>query len=155
MIPDLNNKLSILGFALPKISDTVGAYEAVTLANRFVYISGQLAFKEDGTLITGFVGRDISIEEGVVAAERCALGIIAQISKNMNDKKLDFDGMVSLQGYISCDADFTKHSIVINGCSNLLLKTLGELGKHSRIAVGVSSLPLGSAVEISAIAKVK
>jgi enamine deaminase RidA (YjgF/YER057c/UK114 family) len=37
---------------------------------------------------------------------------------------------------------------VLNGCSDLLVAVFGDRGRHARAAVGVSSLPLGAAVEI-------
>ena len=40
---------------------------------------------------------------------------------------------------------------MVNGASDLLVEVLGEKGRHTRAAVGVSSLPLGCAVEIEAI----
>jgi enamine deaminase RidA (YjgF/YER057c/UK114 family) len=40
---------------------------------------------------------------------------------------------------------------VIYGASNLLVEILGLKGRHTRVAVGCASLPLGAAVEIDAI----
>lgn len=155
MVPELNNKISALGLKMPKIAIPVGSYEAVLIVDRFVYVSGQLAFREDRSVITGLVGKDLTLDDGVFAAERCGLGLISLMSKVIEEKGLIFDCMIAIQGFVACEMNFTQHPKIINGSSNLLLSVLGDQGKHSRIAVGVSSLPLGSAVEVSAIAKVK
>jgi enamine deaminase RidA (YjgF/YER057c/UK114 family) len=40
------------------------------------------------------------------------------------------------------------------GCSDLLFELFGDAGKHTRVAAGFASLPLGSAVEIDMIVEV-
>jgi len=47
--------------------------------------------------------------------------------------------------------EFSQHPKVINAASDLFFEIFGEKGKHSRIALGVSSLPLNSMTEIDAI----
>ena len=56
-----------------------------------------------------------------------------------------------LNGYVNASPDFTDHPKVINGASDLMVELLGDKGRHTRIAVGCASLPLGAAVEIDAI----
>ena len=58
---------------------------------------------------------------------------------------------LKLGGFVNAAPDFTDHSKVINGASDIMAGTLGESGKHTRFAIGVSSLPLGSSVEVDAI----
>jgi enamine deaminase RidA (YjgF/YER057c/UK114 family) len=43
----------------------------------------------------------------------------------------------------------------VNGASELLLSVFGEQGKHARAAVGCSSLPADSPVEIEMIVEVE
>jgi enamine deaminase RidA (YjgF/YER057c/UK114 family) len=43
---------------------------------------------------------------------------------------------------------------VINGCSDLLERVFGALGRHARSAVGMGSLPGNISVEIEAIFEV-
>jgi enamine deaminase RidA (YjgF/YER057c/UK114 family) len=56
-------------------------------------------------------------------------------------------------GFVNCEATFVEHPRVINGASDLLVKIFGEKGRHARAAVGMSSLPLDSAVEVELIAE--
>jgi enamine deaminase RidA (YjgF/YER057c/UK114 family) len=44
-----------------------------------------------------------------------------------------------------------EHPKVINGASDFLIEIFGEIGRHSRVAVGVNSLPLNAPVEIDFI----
>jgi enamine deaminase RidA (YjgF/YER057c/UK114 family) len=56
---------------------------------------------------------------------------------------------------VNAKDDYTDHSKVINGCSNLLVEVFGDKGRHARAACGFSSLPLGAAVEIEMIVEVE
>ena len=49
-------------------------------------------------------------------------------------------------------AGFTHQPAVANGASELMKEVFGEDGKHARVAVGVSELPLGAPVEVDAVA---
>ncbi len=62
--------------------------------------------------------------------------------------------IIKITGYVNCDQNFTDHPKVINGASDLLIKIFGEKGKHTRVAVGVNSLPLGSPVEVDFIIQI-
>jgi len=59
--------------------------------------------------------------------------------------------LLRLNGFVNSAPDFTDHPKVINGASNLMVDILGDKGRHTRIAVGCASLPLGAAVEIDAV----
>ena len=59
--------------------------------------------------------------------------------------------MISLTGTVNATPDFTQHTQVIDGASDLLVEVFGDAGKHARLAVGVSSLPADMALEIQAI----
>ena len=58
---------------------------------------------------------------------------------------------VKITGFVNSIDKFEDHPKVINPASELMVNVFGEQGKHARAAVGVSSLPLGVAVEIEAI----
>ena len=60
---------------------------------------------------------------------------------------------IRLSGYVNSDPTFTDQPMVINAASDMLANIFGDAGKHSRLAVGVCSLPLGSAVEIEFLVK--
>ena len=59
--------------------------------------------------------------------------------------------VIKLGGFVNSTADFTGQPEIVNGASNLMVDVFGEeVGMHARAAVGMSSLPLGVAVEIDA-----
>jgi enamine deaminase RidA (YjgF/YER057c/UK114 family) len=99
------------------------------------------------------VGKDLSIEQGQEAARLCVINGLAQLKAHLGS--LDrISRIVKVTGFVNCEADFTDHPKVINGASDLLVKVFGDNGKHARAAVGMSSLPLDSAVEVEFIAEI-
>ena len=58
---------------------------------------------------------------------------------------------VRISGFVNSNPEFTEQPKVINAASDLLVEIFGDMAKHSRIAVGVASLPLNSTVEIDMV----
>lgn len=142
-------RLSALGLKLPEPVAAVANYVPALISGSQLYVSGQIAIGPEGPL-KGKLGADLDIEGGQNAARLCCLNILAQAKAALGS--LDRIGQViRLTGYVNSTPDFTDHPKVINGASDLMVAVLGECGRHSRAAVGVSSLPLGVAVEIDAI----
>ena len=136
---------------LPKAADPVGSYVATKIIDNLLYISGQISIDEKGSLIKGKLGKDINVDEGYLAAERCAINIISQAKKACNGDLNKIKGCVKLTGFVNSTDDFIEQPKVINGASDTISKVFGEIGKHTRAAVSVNSLPLGVAVEVDAI----
>jgi enamine deaminase RidA (YjgF/YER057c/UK114 family) len=150
----IEEKLTLLGITLQRPSKTAGSYVPLVKTGNLVFVSGQLPIEQGSNplkvMFKGKVGRDISISDGKQAAKLCAINALAQIK----DAKLNLDDIkrfVKLSGFVNCDPSFSSHPEVINGASDFLVQLFGEKGKHSRVAVGMSSLPLDSAVEIDFI----
>lgn len=153
MAGKIAQKLSDLGITLPKAAAPVAAYVPTVEMGGLLHVSGQLPFI-DGALVTGHLGGDVSLEQGVAAARACGLMLIAQIEAALGD--LDrVERIVKLGGFVSSTANFTDQPKVINGASELMAEVFGDAGKHARSAVGVSALPLGAAVEVDAIIAVQ
>ncbi len=119
-----------------------------------VYISGQLPMENGKLKFSGKVGQDITIEKGTEAARLCAYYILAQLKAAVGDFSR-VRQCIKVSGFVNSLPDFTLHSQVINGASDLLVEFFQEKGKHTREAVGVSSLPLGAAVEVGAIFEIE
>ena len=83
------------------------------------------------------------------------LELVASLKRAVGD--LDrVKRIVKVNGFIAVsDASVTNLPVVLNGCSNLLGEIFEERGVHARVAVGVTSLPLGVPVEIDLIAQVE
>ena len=81
--------------------------------------------------------------------------VIAQLKVACNG---DLDRVVQalqIRGFVSCSADFTGQSGVVNGASDLFRDVFGEAGLAARAALGTNSLPLNAAVEIESIWEIK
>ena len=146
-------KLAELGLTLPAAAAPVAAYVPVVIAGGLAYVSGQVSFA-DGALIKGRLGEDVTLEQGIAAAQGCGLMILAQLKVALGS--LDrVERVVKLGAFVNSTADFTDQPKVANGASELMVAVFGEAGKHARAAVGVPSLPLGCAVEVDAIVAVR
>ncbi len=152
---DFENNLKKNNIILPKAMDPVGSYLAVRISNNFLFISGQISIDESGKLIKGKLGKDLTTEDGYNAAVRCALSIVSQAKKFLNDDLNKIKSCVKLTGFVNSLDNFTEQPKVINGASDTIFKIFGELGMHARAAVSSNSLPLGVAVEVDAIFELK
>ena len=146
-------KLAELGLTLPAAAAPVAAYVPVVIAGGLAYVSGQVSFV-DGVLVKGRLGEDVTLEQGIAAAQGCGLMILAQLKAALGS--LDrVERVVTLGAFVNSTGDFTDQPKVANGASELMVAVFGEAGKHARAAVGVPTLPLGCAVEVDAIVAVR
>jgi enamine deaminase RidA (YjgF/YER057c/UK114 family) len=140
-----------LNIVLPKAPDPVGAYVAYKQVGNLLYISGQLPIDNDGKMLKGTVGKELTLEDGQKASKLCLLNIIAQAKKAMNGNLDKIKSCVKITAFVNSTNDFTDQPKVINPASEALVDIFDQNGKHARAAVSVNSLPLGAAVEIEAI----
>ena len=141
-------KLEII---LPEAKAPVGSYVATKISGKLLYISGQISIDENGELIKGKVGKDLTTEDAYKAAKRCGLSIVAQ-AKNACDGDLSkIKSCIKLTGFVNSTEDFIEQPKVINGASDLIASIFGDAGTHTRAAVSTNSLPLGVSVEVDAI----
>lgn len=148
---EIEAKLSELGLTLPDAPAPAANYIPYVVSGGLVFVSGQVSIAEDGSLITGKLGADLTVEEGAKAAERCALSLLAQARAAAGGGFSELKRVVKLTGFVNSTPDFTDQPKVINGASDLLVAVMGEAGRHSRSAVSAGALPLGVAVEIEGI----
>ena len=130
----------------------VGVYEPFTRCGELVFLSA-ISSARDGSMITGKVGRDISIELGREAARRAAENLLAVLSIAAGDESKIL-GMVVLRGQVNSADDFAEVHKVIDAASELIIEQLGEKGRHARTAIGCATLPNNNAVTLEAIARV-
>ena len=149
----IQSRLAELDIALPAAAAPVAAYVPVVVVGNLAHVSGQLPFV-DGRLVTGRLGEDVPLEQGVAAARACGLMILAQLEAALGS--LDrVERIVKLGAFVNSAATFTDQPKVANGASELMAAVFGEAGKHARSAVGVPVLPLGAAVEVDAVVALK
>ena len=149
----IEEKIKSIGIKLPNPPSPAGSYIPVVKSGNLLYVSGQIPMEDGKVVFTGKVS-DANIETAQKSARICAINILAQLKKELGDLE-KISRIVRLSGFVNSVPEFTQQPKVINAASDLFYEIFGECGKHSRIAVGVSSLPLNSMTEIDAIVETK
>jgi enamine deaminase RidA (YjgF/YER057c/UK114 family) len=153
----IEEKILSLGIEIPDPPRSAGSYVQVVTTGNLVFVSGQIPV-ESGSIpmqvkFKGKVGKDLSLEQGKEAAKLCIINALAQLKSSLGslDKIRKF---VKVSGFVNCDSSFSSHPQVINGASDFIVQIFGEEGRHARLAVGVNSLPMDSAVEIELVVEI-
>ncbi|MES0826540.1 RidA family protein [Ruegeria sp. SCP11] len=151
----INQRLKDLGIQLPDAVAAVANYVPIHMSpDGTLHVSGQIAFVDGALADRGTLGNSISVEDAYQSARTCAINVLAQVSAALGG---DMDRIVScrkLTVFVAATPDFEEHPKVANGASDLIVEVLGEIGRHSRSAVGVSSLPFNAPVEVEAVFEV-
>lgn len=146
-------RLRELGIELPAPMRPAGLYVPAVRSGDLLFLSGTGPVRPDGGVVTGKVGRDLTLAAARDAARLTALQILAVLAAELGD--LDrVTRVVKLFGMVNCAPGFTRTPEVIDGCSELLVEVLGDAGRGARSAVGTAELPFGIAVEIEAVVQV-
>src|SRR5688572_31142001 len=119
-------KLAELGLTLPEPAAPVAAYVPVVVAGGLAHVSGQVSM-QDGVLIRGRLGEDVSLTLGIEAARACGLMILAELKAALGDLGR-VERVVKLGAVVNWTADFVDHPQVANGASEPVVVVLGEAG---------------------------
>jgi len=150
----IEEKLKALGLELPPAPSALGIYYPVVITDKMLYVSGQGPVQSNGELIKGKVGKNLSLEEGILAARQVGLTMLATIKDQIDDLGR-IKRIIKTLGMVNCYPEFEQHPQTINGFSQLMVDVFGEEhGKGARSAVGMT-LPANIAVEIEAIFELK
>jgi len=146
----IEKNLKVLGLELPPAPPLGGIYHPVVIAGNQLFVSGQGPLRSNNTLITGKVGKDLTLKEGQQAALQVGLTMLATIKAQIGDLG-KIKRLIKTLGMVNCYPEFEQHPQTINGFSQLMVDVLGEQnGKGARSAVGMS-LPGNIAVEVECI----
>lgn len=149
----IDEKIASLNISIPVPPKPAGSYVPTVRSGNLVFVSGQIPIKDGRVEFQGKVPTNISIESAQDAARLCTINILAQLRAEIGS--LDkVSKIVRLSGFVNSTQDFFEQPKIINAASDLLFEIFGEKGRHSRIAVGVASLPLNSTVEIDVVVEV-
>jgi len=146
-------KIKQMGITIPEVVKPLAAYIPAMQVGDPVRTSGQVPISEGKIKYIGKVGKDLSEEEGKEAAKLCALNCLSAI-KSIVGSLDKIKKVVKLTVFVNSAEGFTAQPKVANGASEFIGEIFGDAGKHVRSAVGVSELPLNSAVEIEMIVQV-
>jgi len=120
-----------------------------------IYLSGQTSSRMGIEAVTGQVGVDVTIEEGYAGAKICMENLLFTLWHAVGKDWSRVVECVRVTGYVNSAAPFPSGPAVINGASDLVVKLMGDAGRHARSAIGVAALPGNTAVEVEAIFRVK
>lgn len=150
----IEQKIRSLGLALPNLPTSKGIYKRCLQEGNMLFVSGHVSVNTDGSYITGKLGKDISDEDGKIAARQAGLAILTSVKDHLTS--LDkVKRVIKLLGMVNAVPEYEKHPVIINGCSELFAQLWGEdYGIGVRSAVGMGSLPGNVSVEIEAIFEV-
>lgn len=149
----IKKRLKDLGISIPNAPKPAGSYVPIVLTGKLAFVSGQIPIKDGQVVYQGKVGDTQSIDDAQEAAKLCVINGLAQIEAYCGTLD-NLEKIIKISGFVNSIKDFTEHPKVINAASDLLMKIFDEKGRHSRIAIGVSSLPLNATVEIDMVVEI-
>lgn len=146
--------IEMLDLRLPPAPAAGGIYHPVLITGNHLYVSGQGPVQDNGELIKGKVGRDLTLEEGQMAARQVGLTMLSTIKAQIGDLGR-INRLIKTLGMVNCYPEFDQHPQTINGFSQLMVDIFGaDSGRGARSAVGMS-LPGNIAVEVECIFELK
>lgn len=147
-------KLEQLGLQIPKYSAPIANYVKWVKDGNKLYLAGHGHCGNPTRVDRGKVGKDLTVEEGYLAARNVGLCMLATIKDAIGDLS-KVKRIIKVMGMVNSTEDFVDHPQVMNGFSDLMVEVFGDKGKHARSAVGMNSLPLNLAVEIEMLLEIE
>lgn len=151
MAGKIESRLAEMGIVIPEPPVPVASYLPYVVTGNLVVVAGQVTLEDGQVKYVGRLGDDISLEEGEAATRLCALNVLSQVKAACSGDLDRVKQVVRLNAFFNSTPDFLDHPRVMNAASDLMAEIFGESGKHTRVGVGVSSLPLGVPVELDGV----
>jgi len=148
-------RMDRLNIELPEPSKPGATYVPFIRTGSLVFVTGQLSQWNGERRFIGKLGAEFDVAEGQQAARLCALNVLAQLRVAVNGDLGRVAQCVRLSGYVNSTPEFFGQSQVINGASDLFMEVFGDVGRHTRMAVGVAALPYNVAVEVEGIFEIR
>ncbi|WP_298898174.1 RidA family protein [uncultured Psychroserpens sp.] len=121
----------------------------------YLYLSGHgPSWGNDFKQNLGKLGANLNTDEGYDCAKICMLNLL-QTTRAAIGSLDNVDSIIELFGMVNSVNNYTEHSKVINGASELLKFVFQENAFHTRVAMGANSLPFNFSVEIKMTLKIK
>ncbi|MER0238203.1 RidA family protein [Fulvimarina sp. MAC8] len=155
MTHNIETQLAQAGITLPQAAAPAANYVPFVTFGSLLQTSGQLPLEGGSLPMTGKLGAQVSLEDGQKAAKLCAINILAQAKAAVDGDWDRIGRLLKLTVFVASDPTFVEQHKVANGASDFMVEILGDIGRHSRSAVGVPSLPMDAPVEIEALFELK
>ena len=150
---DPEAKLAEMGITLPEVSLQTSAYDKAVQTGNLVFLSGHAPCGDFDGPTRGKVPSDVTQEQATAAARQVGICLLASLKAHLGDLNR-VTRIVRVFGMVNADPEFTSHSTVMNGASELFNEVFGDRGRHVRAAVGMGSLPVNLTVEIEMVVEV-
>lgn len=148
---NLEQRLTELDIVLPASAAPGAQYAPGVVHQGLAWIAGQLPRDGDRLLVSGKLGREVSIEEAKMGARAALIRALAALRDTVGDLQR-IDKILRLNVYVNSTEDFSQQSAVADGASSLIYELFGpEQGRHARTSVGVAQLPRNAAVELDIV----
>jgi enamine deaminase RidA (YjgF/YER057c/UK114 family) len=151
----IDQRLRELGLELPSPSTPGASYIQYVTVGELLFLTGQLSQWNGERRFLGKLGRELVLADGQAAARLCALNLLAHLRTAVDGDWSRVVRCVRVVGYVNATPEFTEHSQVVNGASNLFVAVFGDAGRHTRLSVGVNGLPYGVSVEVEALFQIR
>lgn len=145
----LSERLGSLGIVLPELRPK-GTYSLATRFNGQVNVSGQGPIFPDGSMLTGAVGTEVSVERARQGARQTGINLLAAARSAVDDID-DIVGLLFLTFYVRVGSAEIELIPIADGCSELFEELFDSEGLPARAAIGVAGLPFGLALEATAV----
>jgi enamine deaminase RidA (YjgF/YER057c/UK114 family) len=141
-------RLIELGVDISSPFPSFGTYVMAVRSGSQIVTAGHVPIGPDG-LVVGKLGGSLSVEEGYQAARFAGISLLATLQAELGDlgRVRQF---VNVLATVNAIPEFTQHTAVADGASDLFVAVFGDAGRHARLAVGVGSLPADMAIEVQA-----
>jgi enamine deaminase RidA (YjgF/YER057c/UK114 family) len=145
--------LTRLRLELPPAPHPVGSYVPACQAGELMFVSGVLPFRDGKIEQPGKLGKELTVKEGIAAAQLAVLNGLAILQWKLGDFSR-LKQVVRLTGYVASVEGFVDQPAVLNGASDLLVELFGDAGRHARLALGIFELPLHAPIELELIVQI-
>ncbi|RDB41782.1 RidA family protein [Halomonas sp. DQ26W] len=151
----LTDALADHGLTLPPIPEPRGAFLPWSRLDNQLFLAGQICERDGKVLYPGKVGAEFDLETGKLAAQACALNLLAALHDAVDGDMDRVVRCVRMNGFVNVAPGFHDVPLVINGASELFIALFGDASRHARTAIGVATLPGNAAVEVESIFEIR
>jgi enamine deaminase RidA (YjgF/YER057c/UK114 family) len=130
-------------------------YRRLVVWDNIAYIAGHgPTYGEGWGSPLGKVGREVTVEEAVAAAELTALNVLGTIERELGSLD-NVACWLKINGFVNAVDGFTEQAKVVNGFSDVILELYGIDRLAARTSVGVPHLPFDMPVEVDAVVAIR
>lgn len=143
-------RLTQTGIVLPPALPAFGQYVPAVHHGDQLWVGGHFGTGADGSLHVGRCGLDVTTADARIAARSAAVNLLATVRETLGSLN-SVRKIVQVYGVVNATPEFTEQTSVIDAASEVFVDVFGDAGRHTRLAVGVASLPANLVIEIQAL----